>query len=177
MRQRDFLVDDAHRVLGECVLFRRLGPEEKQALFASVHIDIRNFAAGEAVFLKRSRGDHLMAVLRGTVRISVASRHGNALALAMLGAGEIFGEIALLDGRERFADATAVAECSLAMLERGQILSFLERYPRAWSDIVGSLCDRLRKMNARVADLMESGRAARLPSSPAILIRPAATSS
>jgi thioredoxin reductase (NADPH) len=92
-------------------------------------------------------------VLRGTVRISVASATGKALALAMLDPGEIFGEIALLDGKERNADATAVTECSLAMIGRSEILSFLEQHPSAWPHIIGILCDRLRKMNEHVADL------------------------
>jgi len=147
------LVEDARGVLGECVLFRGLSPDERKALFASARIRIRNFAAGETIFLKGSPGDILMAVLRGTVRISVASAHGKALVLAMLVPGEIFGEIALLDGKERNADATALTECSLATLDRAEILSFLEQHPGAWPNIIEILCERLRKMNEHVADL------------------------
>jgi CRP-like cAMP-binding protein len=106
------LIEDARRLLGECVLFRGLGPDERKVLFDSVHIRIRNFAAGETIFLKGSPGDHMMAVLNGTVRISVASADGKALVLAILAPGEVFGEIALLDGKERNADATAMTECS-----------------------------------------------------------------
>jgi CRP-like cAMP-binding protein len=147
------LVDDARKLLGECVLFRGLGPDAKKALFDSVHIRIRNFAAGQTIFLKGSPGEQIMAVLSGTVRISVASADGKALVLAILVPGEIFGEIALLDGKERNADATAVTECSLATLDRGEILSFLERHPSAWPHIVAILCDRLRKMNEHLADV------------------------
>ena len=147
------LVEDARRLLGECVLFRGLGPEEKKALFDGVDVRIRNFAAGETIFLKGSPGDQIMAVLTGTVRISVASADGKALVLAILVPGEIFGEIALLDGKERNADATAVTECSLATLGRSEILAFLERHPNAWPHIVAILCDRLRKMNEHLADV------------------------
>jgi thioredoxin reductase (NADPH) len=147
------LIEDARRLLGECVLFRGLGPDEKKALFDSVHVRIRNFAAGETIFLKGSPGDQVMAVLSGTVRISVASADGKALVLAILVPGEIFGEIALLDGKERNADATAVTECSLATLDRSEILAFLERHPSAWPHIVAILCDRLRKMNEHLADV------------------------
>jgi thioredoxin reductase (NADPH) len=147
------LIEDARRLLGECVLFRGLGPDEKKALFDSVHVRIRNFAAGETIFLKGSPGNQIMAVLSGTVRISVASADGKALVLAILVPGEVFGEIALLDGKERNADATAVIECSLATLDRSEILAFLERHPGAWPHIVAILCDRLRKMNEHLADV------------------------
>jgi thioredoxin reductase (NADPH) len=145
------LFEDARRLLGECELFRGLGPDERKALFASVHI--RNFAAGEIIFLKGSPSDCLMAVLTGNVRISVASADGKALVLAILVPGEIFGEIALLDGKERNADATAMTECSLATLDRSEILSLLERHPSALRHVIVILCDRLRKMNEHLADV------------------------
>jgi thioredoxin reductase (NADPH) len=144
-------IEEAHRVLGECVLFRGLGPDEKDALFA--HARVRRFAAGESIFLKGSPGDCLMAVLGGQVRISVASNDGQPLVLASLAPGEVFGEVALLDGKERTSDATAVTECSLATLGRSEILAFLQAHPSAWPNIVAILCDRLRKMNEHVADL------------------------
>jgi CRP/FNR family cyclic AMP-dependent transcriptional regulator len=75
------------------------------------------------------------------------------LVLAILTPGELFGEIALLDGKERTADATAVTECSLAILDRSEILSFLERHPNVWPFIVKVLCDRLRKTDEHLADL------------------------
>jgi CRP-like cAMP-binding protein len=92
-------------------------------------------------------------VLTGNVRISVASADGKALVLAILVPGEIFGEIALLDGKERNADATAMTECSLATLDRSEILSLLERHPSALRHVIVILCDRLRKMNEHLADV------------------------
>jgi CRP/FNR family cyclic AMP-dependent transcriptional regulator len=142
------LVERARRLLGDSWLFRGLRPDERNALFARVRIRLRNFAAGETIFLKGSPGDHMMAVLSGSVRISVASAGGRALVLATLIPGELFGEIALLDGKERTADATAATECSLATLD----LSFLERYPATWPSIVAVLCDRLRQTDEHLTD-------------------------
>jgi CRP/FNR family cyclic AMP-dependent transcriptional regulator len=146
------LVEEARRLLGACWLFRSLGQDERKALFARVRIRIRNFAAGETIFLQGSPGDHMMAVVNGNVRISVASAKGQMLALAILTPGELFGEIALLDGKERTADATAVTECSLAILDRSEILTFLERNPNVWPFIVEVLCDRLRKTDEHLAN-------------------------
>ncbi len=145
------LIEDARQVLGDCVLFRGFDPDEKEALFA--HVRILNFAAGETIFLKGTPGDSLMAVLSGNVRLSVASSDAETLVIAILGTGEIFGEIALLDGKERSTDATAATECSLATLARSELLAFLTLHPRAWPDIVDMLCGRLRKITEHVAEL------------------------
>jgi CRP-like cAMP-binding protein len=145
------LVDDARRLLGKCGLFRGLGSDERAALVARVRIC--NFAAGEAIFVKGAPGDNMMALLGGNVRISVDSADGRALVLAILQPGEVFGEIALLDGKQRTADATAMNACSLAILDRREVLSFLQRYPDAWSYVVAVLCDRLRKTDEQLAEV------------------------
>jgi CRP/FNR family transcriptional regulator, cyclic AMP receptor protein len=145
------LIEDARRLLGKGGLFRGLAADERSALFARV--GIRNFAAGEAIFVKGAPGDNMMALLSGNVRISVDSADGRALVLAILFPGEVFGEIALLDGKERTADASAMTPCSLAILDRREVLSFLGRYPRAWSYIVAVLCDRLRKTDEQLAEV------------------------
>jgi CRP-like cAMP-binding protein len=145
------LVDDGRQLLGECVLFRGLGTVEKNALFSRIRI--RSFAAGETIFLMGSPGGNMMAVLSGKVRISVRSQQGRELLLAILFPGEVFGEIALLDGKQRTADATAMTNCSLAMLERREILAFFERNPTAWPNIVSLLCDRLRKTDEHLTEV------------------------
>jgi CRP/FNR family transcriptional regulator, cyclic AMP receptor protein len=145
------LVEDARRLFGECVLFRGLGDDERRALFARIRL--RNFTAGETIFLMGSLGDNMMAVLSGNVRISVSSPEGRELVLAILMSGEVFGEIALLDGKQRTADATAMTACSVAILDRREILSFFERYPGAWPNIVNVLCDRLRKTDEHIAEV------------------------
>ncbi len=94
-----------------------------------------------------------MAVVSGNVCVSVASPDGKQLVLATLGPGDIFGEIAVLDGRSRTADATAVGTCDLAILDRQDVLSFLNQYPRAWLPLVQVLCDRLRHADELLTEL------------------------
>jgi CRP/FNR family transcriptional regulator, cyclic AMP receptor protein len=145
------LVEDARRFLGECGLFRGLGPDERKLLLARV--GVRSFSPGETIFTRGSPGGNMMAVLRGSVRIGVNSAEGRGIVLAILQPGEVFGEIALLDGKDRTADATAMTACSLAVLNRRDILGFLERYPAGWSYIVGVLCDRLRRTDEQLAEV------------------------
>jgi len=114
---------------------------------------MRHFAAGETIFLMGSPGGSMMAVLSGTVRISIPSQEGREIVLAVLLPGEVFGEIALLDGKERTADARAMTACDLAVLERRDVLEFLERQPNAWPRVVEVLCDRLRATDLQMAEV------------------------
>jgi len=114
---------------------------------------IRHFTAGEAIFLMGSPGNSMMAVLRGAVRISVPSPEGREIVLAILQPGEVFGEIALLDGKERTADARAMMDCDLAVLERRYVMEFLERQPDAWPRLVEVLCSRLRAADLHMAEV------------------------
>ncbi len=144
-------LEDARRQLANCVLFRGLVTGERDAIVGRARM--RHFAAGETIFLMGSLGGSMMAVLRGTVRISIPSQEGREIVLAVLLPGEVFGEIALLDGKERTADARAMTDCDLAVLERRDVLEFLERQPNAWPRVVEVLCDRLRAPDRQMAEV------------------------
>ncbi|HMA71450.1 MAG TPA: Crp/Fnr family transcriptional regulator [Xanthobacteraceae bacterium] len=144
-------LDEARRLLGNCGLFRGLKIDERSAIINRARI--RNVAAGERVFSIGAPGDYMAAVLAGTIRITVPSPHGRELLLAMLEAGELFGEMALLDGKERSADATANTSSILAILDRHEVLSFLERHPEVWPRIVEILCDRIRHTDIQLAEV------------------------
>src|SRR4051794_21343344 len=145
-------LEDARRVLGECALFRDLSADERNELIARAHL--RKFAPGDTVFLMGSPGDSMMAVLSGSVRISVPSSEGKEIVLAILQPGEVFGEIAVLDGKERSADAKATSEaCALAILNRRDVMFFLDRYPGAWAALVQVLCERLRRTDQQFAEV------------------------
>jgi len=137
-------VDQTFQLFSECVLFRHLERREIEALFTRVRI--RDFAASETIFVIGSPADSMMIVLRGTVQISVTSPKDQRLLRSHLSPGEIFGEIALLDGRARLADAIAISDCSLAIVHRHDMVAFLEQNPGAWQDIVLVLRERLRHM-------------------------------
>jgi CRP/FNR family transcriptional regulator, cyclic AMP receptor protein len=153
-------LDEAHRLLSKCILFRGLSPEERKGLVSQARI--RNFAPGDTVFLMGSPGDSMMAVLKGNIRISVPSTEGKEIVLAILHPGELLGEIALLDGKERTADARAMGACSLALLERRAVLAFLERHPSGCLGLIEVLCGRLRQTDQQIAEMVFLNLPARL---------------
>jgi CRP/FNR family transcriptional regulator, cyclic AMP receptor protein len=143
--------EEARRLLAACALFRDLSADERKGLVARARV--RRFASGDPVFLMGSLGDSMMAVLSGSVRISYPSAEGKEILLAMMQPGDYFGEVALLDGKARSADATAVTACSLAVLERRDVLNFLGRHPNAWLGVVQVLCQRLRVTTDKTAEV------------------------
>lgn len=145
-------MDQNFPLFTECELFRHIERHEIEALFTRVRI--RDFAANETIFVIGSPADSMMIVLSGTVQMSVTSPKvlidfaspKIQLLRRILSPGEIFGEIALLDGKARLADAIAITDCSLAIVDRRDMLAFLEHNPGAWQDIVSVLRERLRHM-------------------------------
>src|SRR5262249_30420836 len=85
--------------------------------------------------------------------ISVPAPDGREVLLAILHPGEVFGEIALLDGKERTADAWAITDCELGVLKRADVLDFLQRQPRACFALIDVLCNRLRQTDEHIAEL------------------------
>src|SRR6516164_10351205 len=95
----------------------------------------------------------MMAVLRGRVVIRAPSSEGKEVILKIISEGEIFGEIALLDGKERTADATAMTDCELLVVARRSFLSLLER-PVMTRELLNVLCERLRRTSEQVEDVL-----------------------
>jgi CRP-like cAMP-binding protein len=73
--------------------------------------------------------------------------------LADVPPGELLGEVALLDGKERSADATALTKCELVVLERRDVLPFLEQRPDVCLKLLELMCARLRKSDQRMSDI------------------------
>jgi CRP-like cAMP-binding protein len=113
----------------------------------------RSYAAGERICRLGDRGDSMMAVVVGTVRISLPVVKGREIILADLQSGELFGEIALLDGKPRSANATALTNCELMVLQRRDIIPFLERNSSASIKVMEILCSRIRRSDERMSDI------------------------
>ncbi len=133
-------------------LFRPLEPDARRRIVG--YARTKRYAAGETIFLKGSAGTGMMAVLSGEVRISAPSRQGKEIVLNVILPGEVFGEMALLTGRERTADATALTDCELLVLERREVLGFLETNPKTCLKLLEILCEKLRRTTEQVEDVV-----------------------
>ena len=156
----DSVRDDAGRMLQRVALFAGLDEEALRSL--ATHAQRRRFAAGDTIFRIGEPGQSMMAVLAGTVRISAPSPDGKEIVLADLGTGEVIGEIALLDGKERSADAVALTNCDLLVLERRDMLGYLERHPSIAVKLLELLCERLRRTDQQIGEIAFLGLPTRL---------------
>jgi CRP/FNR family transcriptional regulator, cyclic AMP receptor protein len=117
------------------------------------YMKTRKVARGATIFAKGDPGSGLMGVLSGAVKISVASAEGKDIVLNIFREGEIFGEIALLDGQPRTADATAMSDCELIVIERRDFVPFLQDQPDVTLKFIEILCARLRRTSEQVQDV------------------------
>ena len=138
-------------ILMSSPLFAALGEEAVQRI-ASACVSKR-LAAGNVLFKKGDSGDALFGIRRGTIRIETGADTGQRYTLNVLGPGDVFGEIALLDGRSRSADAVATDECELFVLRRKDFLDFVEGDSRLSMKLIQFLCDRLRWVNERMEEI------------------------
>lgn len=114
----------------------------------------RRVPAGQTLFVKGDPGDALYGVRRGQIRIETGTATGERLTIDVFGPGDLFGEIAVLDGRPRTADAVAAEDAELFVLPRAEFLSHLEHEPHLAIRLIELLCGRLRATNERTEEMM-----------------------
>src|SRR5215470_14897412 len=124
-------------------------------LFASLDDDaardLRSLLSEKAVpqntrlFRQGDKGDAMYLIESGRVRISIRDDDKQELTLAELAQGDFFGEMALIDGRQRSADAKVIEDASLAILSRDDFLGFVRSNPDVALEMLAALIDRLRR--------------------------------
>lgn len=133
---------DIDTILSQHFLFGQLPAEEREKLR---HVAIvRHYEKNQQIFGKGEPGSSVIAVTRGCVRICAHTLDGRQFVLNIISAGEIFGEIACLDGGERTADAYAMEDATLVTINRRDFLPLLDRNPRIAIKLLEVLCQRIR---------------------------------
>jgi CRP/FNR family transcriptional regulator, cyclic AMP receptor protein len=147
-------------LLGKQFLFEQLSPAELDRLLAFAHV--KRVRAGESIFAQGAPGDSLIAVLEGEVAISAPSTDGREVVFTLIGAGQTFGEVALLDGKERTADAIADSDGTLLVIDRRDFMPFLADHPKIALRLLPVLCQQIRRMSEHLQDALFLAQAARL---------------
>jgi CRP-like cAMP-binding protein len=111
----------------------------------------RSFPAGTRVFHEGDSSDACYIVSEGSFRVTREHSDGRAITLATLGPGEIFGELAMLDGDKRSASAESITDGTLLALPANDVRGLLARNPQIALKLVAGLVRRLRQANARLS--------------------------
>jgi CRP-like cAMP-binding protein len=139
---------NALSVLRQHPIFCDLEPEALDQLCRyAKHVTLKR---GATIVSKGDPGNSLFAVISGTVKISISSAEGRSAILNLIGPGEIFGEIAVLDGQARSADATANTNCEIFIIDRREFLPFVRSQPTLAMKFIELLCARLRWTSEQV---------------------------
>jgi CRP/FNR family cyclic AMP-dependent transcriptional regulator len=146
----DYPIESRRSLLAKHFLLRHM-PEELLAGLARF-TTLRRLAAEETLFRKGDPGDGLYGVLDGRVRIHMVSRNGRTVILNILDKGEIFGEIALIDGHPRTADATTMEPTALLHIHRNHFLPFLRQDADLCITLLSTLCSRVRWQSGWIED-------------------------
>lgn len=139
------------KLLGKSFVFEALDEQARQELASFAYV--KRFRSGETIFSMGDPGQSMMAIAEGVVRVSMLTPSAREITLNDLQAGEVFGEIALLDGGERSATVKALTNCTLIVLERRSLLDILQRNPKLSVNLIELLCHRVRRSDERMIEI------------------------
>ena len=138
--------------LNSVPIFANLKPEQLQSLPDKLRR--RHYQRGEVIFHQDDPADRMHIIVEGRVKISITSEDGREKDIALFQPGDCFGEMALLDGSNRSATATAIEPSDTMVLFRQDFLDFMSENPEVTSDVTHLLSKRLRNVNQMLGDVV-----------------------
>ena len=112
-----------------------------------------SYSKGEFIVMEETEGQQCYFIIHGSVKITRSSKEGREVILAILTAGEFFGEMSLLDGETRSANVLTLEETKVLALNRNDFMATLEEYPQVSIQLLKELTIRLRKSDLQIASL------------------------
>ena len=126
---------------------------DKELGYISDKMVSRTFDSGSYIFLEDSNGEQCFFVVEGSVKVTRLSKDGKEVILAMMGLGDFFGEMSLLDGRSRSANIIALEKTEVLTLNREDFLEVLQNYPNISIQLIKEMALRLRKSDRHIVSL------------------------
>ncbi len=143
------LSSDAQRqLIGKTTLFGGLEPSDLAAIGAEVR-EVK-FDGGQLIFSRGDPGNDMYLVAEGRVRLSILTGEGRELSFAQVGPAQWFGEIAMLDGAARTADATAVTKVVALSLSKAAYQRAAASRPAVGDAMTRFLCKRIREADQQL---------------------------
>ena len=144
-------VGEKRKLLATVSFFADLDERTLEALVPACRS--ASFAAKEEICHKGDPGSELYVVVSGSVKALTTSAEGDDVVFNIMGAGEVFGEIAVLGQTERTATVVAIEPCELLVLDRRDLLAFLRRNPEVGIRLLALMADRVRRLSEQFEDV------------------------
>ncbi len=122
----------------------------------------RSYDKEKMILIEESAGETFFLIYDGTVKITRMSDDGREVILAILGEGDFFGEMALLDGEGRSANVVALENAEVLTLQRSDFLDILEKFPKIAIHLLKELTSRIRHSDQQIESLSLSGAEQRI---------------
>jgi len=132
-------------------LFSSLSNEELEKVVALTNVC--KYKKDDLILLELEEGNSLFIIAKGSVKISRMSDSGKEVILAILGTGDFFGELSLMDGLARSANVTAIEDSEVLVLRRDDFLELIKEYPEITISLLKELAKRIRKSDAQIKSL------------------------
>jgi CRP-like cAMP-binding protein len=139
-------------LLSHTALFGSL--EEQDRMFVASQMRAQTNSPGTLIFSRGDPATDLYLVVEGRIRLSVLSPEGRELSFALAEAGDIFGEIAVLDGGQRSADATTLTKVSMMTLRQSALQRLIETNANVAKATIRFLCARIRQTDVQFEDVV-----------------------
>ena len=135
-------------ILKSVSLFRGLADDQLADLSSVFHR--KTYPIGSFIITEGSGGDILFVINRGTAKVTRESEEGREVIFAFLREGDVFGELSILDGRERSANVVAMEETEVYILERNEFLKVMVGYPALSVKLLQELARRIRASDRQI---------------------------
>ena len=138
----------SHKLLQNLPLFGEL--EETEQIEIWDHVLTRSYKKSNIILFEEDPGDSLFIIKEGKVKITRLSEEGKEVILSILGEGEFFGEMSLLDGESRSANVIALSDCEVFILKRDNFLNILKSSPQIAITLLEELAHRIRMSDQQI---------------------------
>ncbi|MBD3165981.1 cyclic nucleotide-binding domain-containing protein [bacterium] len=139
------------QLLKNIPLFSELDDQDLQRI-ADLMVSKR-YKKNNLIIFEDDLGSNLFFIKKGRVKISGISSEGGEAIFSILGEGEFFGELSLIDGLPRSATVTSIDDVELWVLHRGDFLEMLEKYPQISITLLKELARRIRRSDMQIKSL------------------------
>lgn len=132
-------------------IFSELAAKDLERISAVAHL--RHYHKEQVILIEEETGQTLFIVMNGQVKISRISEDGREVILAVMGEGDFFGELSLLDGHSRSANVTVIKDSEMLLIHREDFLNLLNEFPSIGINLLKELASRIRKSDAQIKSL------------------------
>ncbi|MBL7960683.1 Crp/Fnr family transcriptional regulator [bacterium] len=138
-------------ILKKVPIFSEISSKDLEKIVAVTHH--RKYRKDNMILIEEEAGQTMFILMSGQVKISRISEDGREVILAVMGAGEFFGELSLLDGQSRSANVTVIKDAEMLLINRDDFLNLLNEFPRIAIQLLRELASRMRKSDSQIKSL------------------------